>query len=161
MGRPVETYLDIEHDEHRRPTIVGFWSRQSGKVQLCGEEITARRLSWWLPKSGVLFTYNGRASDLNVLRRCLGLDLERRFAHRDVMYLCRENKMRGSQKVLERRAGYVRPAKPLNWWQIRSYWRSYQLWDDRWALQRLLDYNWHDVQGLHALKCFVDRKCRN
>jgi uncharacterized protein YprB with RNaseH-like and TPR domain len=158
MSRPLETYLDVEKDEKGRLSIVGFWSNECGRVQLHGSDITPWRVSKRLPRAGVLYTYNGRGCDVPVVLKQLGIDLQERFEHRDVMRLCRSLRLRGSQKEIERKVGYFRAVAPLSWWQIRALWRNYVRQGDDGALSRLLAYNWHDLKGLHAVKRYLARR---
>lgn len=150
-------YLDIETDWHRSPTVVGFRSRETGVVQLIGEEISRRRLLRELPRRGRLVTFNGHTFDLPVLRDHLGCDLRERFEHTDLLYICRNVGLSGGQKVIEERIRFQRSLPDLDGRDALWLWRRHQRGDIE-ALPTLLRYNREDLQGMIATRMYLSRR---
>lgn len=150
-GRWPHVYLDVETDGPRqRLTVVGF--QVGGELhQLVGEEIIRRRLMRQLPERGWLYTFNGDAFDLRLIRQQLGCDLEERLESVDLMKLCRGCGLRGRQKEIEKRIGFSRHTTEVNGRGAIRLWRQYVA-GELWALEELLSYNAEDLAGLWAVR---------
>lgn len=154
MPRPLEIYLDVETAWGGDLTVVGFYSSETGLVQLVGDDITTRRLRQELPSSGRLFTFNGHGFDLRKIKQHLRLDLHRRFDSWDLFPICRDCGLRGGLKRVERRAGYRRTTVGIDGWRAMQLWRDYE-WGNERALKTLLRYNAEDVWALRAVKQYL------
>jgi uncharacterized protein YprB with RNaseH-like and TPR domain len=151
MPRPLELYLDVETDFSRNLTVVGFFSSETGLVQLVGNDITRRRLAAALPRVARMFTFNGHAFDLPCIRKQLGLDLRGMFDSCDLMWESRRAGMRGGQKVLEGRLGFERSLEGMDGMDAIRLWSQYERGDAK-ALESLLAYNAEDLEGLRFLR---------
>jgi hypothetical protein len=143
-------YLDVETNWHRELTVVGFQSRETGPVQLVGTDITKRRLMRELPKSARLYTFNGHAFDLVVIRQQLGVNLREIHDSCDLMWMCREHGLTGGQKAIETRLGICRSCDAANGMDAIRLWQRYQRGDSD-ALRGLLEYNLEDLKGLRLI----------
>lgn len=152
MPRLPDIYLDIETSWEGDITVVGFYSRPTGFVQLVGDEISDVRLCRALPKRGWLYTYNGHCFDLPVIRKVLGFDLRDRFESRDLRFICQRNALRGGQKAVERAIGLPRELAGMDGRDALVLWQRYVDYDDGEALTTLLKYNREDVLGLREIK---------
>lgn len=155
----VRCYLDIETTgisrKHYEVTVVGLAiERQGGMevIQLVGERISDARLMGALEGVERIYTYNGRRFDLPFLRRHLGVDLEKEFAHRDLMYDCWKQKLKGGLKKVEETLGIARATKGIDGWMAVQLWWDYINNNNSEALQTLLAYNREDVVNLRALR---------
>jgi uncharacterized protein YprB with RNaseH-like and TPR domain len=121
-------------------------------VQLVGRDITADNTLDALNGVGVIHTYNGHRFDLPFIHRKLGINLEELFSHRDLMYDCWKNNLRGGFKAVECQLGIDRNLKGINGYDaVRLWWRYVDAFDLE-ALNTLLQYNKEDVLNLRALK---------
>jgi uncharacterized protein len=157
MPRQVEVYLDIETTWSGRPTVVGFRSSVTGTIQLVGDEITRRRLSSVLPRTGVMYTFNGHCFDLPKIRQHLGLDLRERFSSYDLRFTCKGAGLTGGQKYIEQCIGFSRRLPDVNGKEAITLWNRYTRHDDASALRTLLRYNAEDLAGMVAIKRHVTR----
>ena len=155
----VRAYPDIETTGLSREwcemTVVGIGVERNRKIQLrqlVGEEITRRRISRALSGVDVIYTYNGKRFDLPFIEAHLGLDLEERFFHRDLMFDCWKQKLKGGLKVVERKLKIKRRFLHINGFMAVKLWWAYINDNDRWALEALLEYNKEDVVNLRALR---------
>lgn len=151
MARPLEIFLDIETDWYRRITVVGFYSSETGFVQLVGRDITRKRLLSELPRVGRLFTYNGHCFDLPVIERQLRIDLRSHLESLDLRWICQRHAMCGGQKHVERRLGLRRRHPDLDGLAAIRLWQSH-LAGEADALPLLRAYNREDVFGLRHIK---------
>ena len=100
----------------------------------------------------IIHTYNGRRFDLPFIHRKLGINLEEMFSHRDLMYDCRKNNLRGGFKAVERQLGITRDSAGITGFDaVRLWWRYVDAFDLD-ALNTLLQYNKEDVINLKILK---------
>jgi uncharacterized protein YprB with RNaseH-like and TPR domain len=154
-------YLDIETTGVWGPedivTLVG-WS-VAGEYRCLIHGGSTDELFDALGSSPVIVTFNGSSFDLPVLRLhmpCIPIPK----VHLDLRYLARRCDLTGGQKAIEARLGLVRQdgvqglagdAAPWLWQRYRA--------GDRKALQRLIDYNRADVEGMEviAAHCLRDR----
>ena len=158
--RPVkEAYLDIEttglSPANCEITVIGIHicdGDETNFVQLVGRDITADNTLDALNGVGVIHTYNGHRFDLPFIHRKLGINLEELFSHRDLMYDCWKNNLRGGFKAVECQLGIDRNLKGINGYDaVRLWWRYVDAFDLE-ALNTLLQYNKEDVLNLRALK---------
>lgn len=157
VGRKVEIYLDIETSWNREITVLGFSSSVTGLVQLVGAEVTRARLMRELPKSGMLFTYNGHSFDLSVIRDQLGIELRSAFDSHDLRWVCQRLGLMGGQKAIERRFGIKRTLDGYDGSDAPALWSAYERGDEE-ALGTLLLYNKEDVGGIAAIRRTLTKK---
>jgi uncharacterized protein YprB with RNaseH-like and TPR domain len=155
----VDAYLDIEttglSPTECMITVVGMYicnGEDTKVVQLVGKDITKDSLSSALEGVNVLHTYNGSRFDLPFIHGCIGIDLNRMFPHRDLMYDCWKNNLYGGLKAVERQLGIERKLKDMNGWEAVKLWWKYVESFDLEALNKLLEYNKEDVVNLKTLK---------
>ena len=158
--RPVkEAYLDIEttglSPADCEITVIGIHvcnGDETNFVQLVGKDITADNTLDALNGVAVIHTYNGSRFDLPFIHRKLGINLEELFFHRDLMYDCWKNNLRGGFKAVECQLGIDRNLKGINGYDaVRLWWRYVDAFDLD-ALNTLLQYNKEDVLNLRTLK---------
>ncbi|MDO8691147.1 MAG: ribonuclease H-like domain-containing protein [Dehalococcoidia bacterium] len=161
----MDAYLDIEttglSHVSDRVTVLGLHLGGSGRViQWVGENIAAHRVLRVLEQSEVttIFTYNGKRFDLPFLRNQIGIDLEGRFEHRDLMHDCWRQNLYGGLKTVERRLGVPRRSVGVDGLEAIRLWNQFEQQGDRSALRRLLDYNREDVINLRAIKEIILRQ---
>lgn len=155
----IEAYLDIEttglSPEYSEITVIGIHvcnGDDSNFVQLVGRDITTDSMLEALNGVEIIHTYNGRRFDLPFIHRKLGINLEEMFSHRDLMYDCRKNNLRGGFKAVERQLGITRDSAGITGFDaVRLWWRYVDAFDLD-ALNTLLQYNKEDVINLKILK---------
>ena len=155
----VEAYLDIEttglSPTGAEITVIGIHVCNGDAatfVQLVGMDITADSILEALNGVQILHTYNGRRFDLPFIHRKLGINLEEMFSHRDLMYDCWRNNLRGGFKSVEQQLGIERESKGITGFDaVRLWWRYVDAFDLD-ALNTLLKYNKEDVLNLKILK---------
>lgn len=159
MTSAVEAYLDIEttglSPAACMVTVVGMYicnGEDARVVQLVGKDITAESLLEALEGVSIIHTYNGSRFDLPFLYGCLGIDLNHRFPHRDLMFDCWKHHLYGGLKAVERQLGIERRLKDMNGWEAVKLWWKYVDSFDLGALNRLLEYNKEDVVNLRTLQ---------
>lgn len=151
-------YLDIETTGCSRDadlTVVGVGAvqgTQSRFGQLFGAQIGADAVLGLLDGVEEIYTYNGSRFDLPIIRRRLGLDLRRRFSHKDLMYDCWRRDFKGGLKAVERRLGIARGLPDVNGYMAVRLWWNYVNDNDLESLRVLLEYNREDVMNLHVLR---------
>jgi uncharacterized protein YprB with RNaseH-like and TPR domain len=155
----MEAYLDIETTglmpDGCEITVIGIHlcrGQEVDFVQLVGSDVTAAGILEALEGVDVLYTYNGSRFDLPFINARLGLNLEQYFDHRDLMYDCWRNNLRGGLKGVERQLGIKRKLADMNGYQaVRLWWRYVDTFDLD-ALNTLLEYNREDVVNLKTLR---------
>lgn len=159
MQNTIEAYLDIEttglSSAKCMVTVVGIYicnGEDAEVTQLVGKDITKVSLSEVLEGVGILHTYNGSRFDLPFIHSCIGIDLNRIFPHRDLMFDCWKNHLYGGLKAVERQLGIGRQLKDMNGWEAVKLWWKYVESFDLDALNKLLEYNKEDVVNLRTLK---------
>jgi len=155
----LEAFLDIEttglSPGEDTITVVGihlFNGRGARFIQLVGNDVTVENVLEALRGVSVIYTYNGRRFDLPFIRLCLGINLARLFAHRDLMYDCWGKNLYGGLKSVERQLGIPRRLKGVDGYQAVRLWWRYVYHNDELALSKLLEYNKEDVLNLKTLK---------
>ena len=159
MQNSVEAYLDIEttglSPTECIVTVIGMYicnGDYTRFIQLVGKDITKDSIMGALEGVDILHTYNGSRFDLPFIHSCIGLDLNRVFPHRDLMFDCWKNNLYGGLKAVERQLGIERRLKDMNGWEAVKLWRKYVESFDLEALNKLLEYNKEDVVNLKTLK---------
>lgn len=159
MQSSIEAYLDIEttglSPNECMVTVVGMYlcnGEDAKVIQLVGREITRDSLLDALEGVNILHTYNGSRFDLPFIHGCIGIDLNRMFPHRDLMFDCWKNNLYGGLKAVERQLGIERRLKDMNGWEAVKLWWKYVDSFDLDALNTLLEYNKEDVVNLKAIK---------
>ena len=152
-------YLDIETTGLSRNyydiTVIGiaFENRKKCKViQLIGDDISDLRLSELLSGIDEIYTYNGSRFDLPFIREKLCVDLSEQFSHRDLMYDCWKQDLKGGLKVIEEKLEIGRNSKGVDGFMAVRLWWDYINDNDQEALKTLLEYNREDVVNLKVLR---------
>lgn len=159
MQEIVEAYLDIEttglSPEYGEITVIGIHvcrGEETTFIQLVGRDITRGNMLDALEGVQVLHTYNGSRFDLPFIHRKLGVNIEEICSHRDLMYDCWKNNLRGGFKSVERQLGIDRESKGIDGLEAVRLWWKYVDAFDLDALNTLLLYNKEDVLNLKVLK---------
>jgi len=152
-------YLDIETTGLSRSysdiTVIGigFEDRKKSRVvQLIGDEISDVRLLRLLSGVGEIYTYNGSRFDVPFIREKLRVDLSQEFSHRDLMYDCWKNNLKGGLKVVEQKLEIGRNSRGIDGFMAVKLWWDYVNDNDEDALNALLEYNRDDVVNLRVLR---------
>ena len=159
MQQVVEAFLDIETTGlsplYSEITVIGIHickGKETSFVQLVGRDITPESILEALEGVHIIHTYNGSRFDLPFIKRKLGINLEEIYSHRDLMYDCWNNNLRGGFKSVERQLGIDRNLQGINGYDaVRLWWRYIDAFDLD-ALNTLLQYNKEDVLNLKVLK---------
>ena len=104
-----EAYLDIETTGlsfwYCEITVIGIYlcnGTEVRSIQLVGDEISDVSLMEALEGVDIIYTYNGSRFDIPFISRRLGVDLSQIFTHRDLMYDCWRNNLKGGFKAVEK-----------------------------------------------------------
>ena len=162
----MDAYLDIETTGfiggNSYPTVVGIAVDFPGDwfvEQLVGEDITSSAILHVLEGVTTIHTFNGASFDLPFLAWRPGVDLRRRFEHRDLMHGCRRVGLRGGLKRIEQALGIGRGDLPeMSGHDAVLLWRKYLDEQNGAALDLLLEYNRADVENLYTLRQHLDEK---
>jgi uncharacterized protein YprB with RNaseH-like and TPR domain len=159
----VEAYLDIETTGlspfYGYVTVVGIYRVNGGEcefVQLVGEEITVEKILAALKDVDTIYTYNGSRFDLPFIGVSLGVDLCDYFEHKDLMFDCWRNHLKGGLKAVERTLGIRRELTDVDGYQAVILWRRYHSYGDEDALTTLLAYIREDVINLKTLRQLLE-----
>ena len=159
MTIDMEAYLDIEttglSPTYCMVTVVGIYvcNGEDGRViQLVGKDISPDAILESLAGVKIIHTYNGSRFDLPFIHSCHGIDLNRIFPHRDLMYDCWSKNLYGGLKAVERQLGIERRIKDVNGYEAVRLWWKYVDSFDLEALDKLLEYNREDVVNLRVLR---------
>lgn len=152
-------YLDIETTGLNKNccdiTVVGVAledCRRCRVVQIIGDDISDVRLLGLLSGVDEIYTYNGSRFDMPFIRERLRVDLTLQFSHRDLMYDCWKNNLKGGLKVVEQKLAIGRDSKGMNGFMAVKLWWDYVNDNDEDALKDLLEYNREDVVNLRVLR---------
>ena len=154
-----EAYLDIETTGLAFSgcdiTVIGIHlcnGDETEFVQLVGRDITSYNILEALKGVDIIYTYNGSRFDLPFIRSYLGVNLAAMFSHRDLMFDCWRNNLKGGLKAVERQLGINRELKGVDGYEAVRLWWKYVDSFDLDALNTLLEYNREDVVNLKTLK---------
>jgi uncharacterized protein YprB with RNaseH-like and TPR domain len=152
-------YLDIETTGLSRSyydiTVIGVafeGKRGCRVVQLIGDEISDARLLGLLSGVDEIYTYNGSRFDMPFIKEKLSVDLTQEFNHRDLMYDCWKNNLKGGLKVVEQKLEIGRNSKGIDGFMSVRLWWDYVNDNDKDALETLLEHNREDVVNLRVLR---------
>jgi hypothetical protein len=148
----MKAYLDIETSFRGEITIVGIFCPPHRMIQLVGDEVNWTNLWNALEGMAQILTYNGSRFDLPVIKRAVGLDLNKYFECRDLMYNCWEKNLYGGLKRVEEQMGIERASKGIDGLEAMRLWERFRVYRDEKALQILLEYNREDVVNLVYLE---------
>jgi len=159
MKHLTDAYLDIETTGLSRfydcITVIGIYlcnSEDDKLIQLVGEQVTIDNLLKALEGVNTIYTYNGSRFDLPFIDSSLGIDLEAKLHHHDLMYDCWRNNLYGGFKAVEQQLGIFRQLEGIGGLGAVMLWWKYQNDGDQNALALLLQYNKEDVVNLKALR---------
>lgn len=158
MGKRNEIYLDIETNGYDLVTVIGFDSDETGPVQLFGRDVTRGKLLSALPKTGIMYTFNGERFDVPKIEAATGVNLLDRFRSCDLMRVGWAHGLKGGQKALEDKLGFERELPGLNGLCAIEFWTRYTEGDEE-ALETLLRYNAEDLAGMRFLKAHFESEC--
>ena len=154
-----ETYLDIEttglDPSSSYITVVGIFHDNDGPenvLQLVGKDITPDNLLKAIGDTHTLYTYNGSGFDLPFIQRSMGVDLNARVKHRDLMFDCWRNNLYGGLKKVEMQLGIRRTVLGVDGKEAIRLWWQYLKMQDHDSLRTLLDYNREDLINLKTLR---------
>jgi uncharacterized protein len=156
----MRAYLDIETTFSQSISVIGIYRPDSGMTQLVGGGVSDLNLYQTLDGVTTIVTFNGSSFDLPVIRKWLLADLKAEYAHRDLLYVCRRQGLRGGLKVVEQRLGIARATTGISGWDAPRLWQRYEVYGDRSALDTLLAYNYEDVVNLELLEATLDGAAR-
>ncbi|MFC1905542.1 ribonuclease H-like domain-containing protein [Chloroflexota bacterium] len=154
-----DAYLDIEttglSQFYDIITVIGIYlcsDTEEKLIQLHGSQVTRDNLVAALHGVRKIYTYNGRRFDLPFIDTFLGINLEKKFEHHDLMYLCWEYKLKGGFKAVERQLQIPRQTEGLSGLDaVRLWWQYLETYDED-SLNLLLRYNREDVINLKILR---------
>jgi uncharacterized protein len=154
-----EAYIDIETTGlapgASEITVVGIyiWNENGDDFkQLVGQDINADNILEALAGVDEIYTYNGHRFDLPFIHSCCGVDLEKHFPHRDLMFDCWRKNLRGGLKGVEKQLGIGREDTETNGLEAVKLWYKYIDSFDLDALDKLCAYNKEDVVNLKTLR---------
>ena len=155
----LDGYLDIETTGlswlDADITVIGIYlvnGSDSRLVQLVGREVTVENLLSTVGGISTIYTYNGSRFDLPFIRGSLDIDLESLAAHHDLMYDCWCCNLFGGFKAVEQQLGIPRRLQGITGLDAVLLWQRYREYNDRKALELLLEYNKEDVMNLRVLR---------
>ena len=156
----MDAYLDIETTGFmgggNYPTVVGiavdFPGDSLTTAHLVGDEITPAAILHILEGVTTIYTFNGAGFDLPFLAWRPGIDLRRRFEHCDLMRAAHKAGWKGGLKKIEVAMGIQRQLPDMSGFDAVLLWRQYHRYNDRDALDTLLEYNREDVENLRVLR---------
>ncbi len=147
--------------ENHQITVLGLRvmdRRSDAVVQLVGREVLKSRLLEVLEGVQRLVTYNGRRFDCPVIAAQLGVVLDRRFRHIDLVPECWAHGLYGGQKKVEAELGLSRKLRGRGGGWAMETWRRYAETGDRKWLEELLLYNREDILMLREIELRLARR---
>jgi uncharacterized protein YprB with RNaseH-like and TPR domain len=155
----MDAYLDIETTGlspwRDSITVFGIYRQVPAGyelIQIIGNRIDEQAVMRSLEGVRRLYTYNGTRFDLVFIEMKLGIPLGSMMVHRDLMYDCWNQGLRGGFKAVEHCLGIPRKLRGVDGRRAVELWWRYVNHDDPRALQTLLKYNREDVENLKELR---------
>lgn len=155
----MDAYLDIETTGlswlDSEVTVIGIYlvnGSEDRLVQLVGKEVTVDSLLKTVNGVSTIYTYNGSRFDIPFIRGSLGIDLEAVADHHDLMHDCCRCNLFGGLKAVEQQLGITRRLQGITGSDAVLLWQRYREYNDRKALDLLLEYNKEDVINLKVLR---------
>jgi len=152
-------YLDIETTGLSRTyadlTVIGVGLERGRRVemfQLIEDNLSQPKLLGVLEGVDEIYTYNGSRFDLPFIKAKLGVDLKQHFGHRDLMYDCWKQNLKGGLKKVEQLLQIERKLTDVDGYRAVLLWWDYVNNQNRRALETLLEYNREDVVNLRVLR---------
>lgn len=147
--------IDIEMEgKEGMITVVGIYRPVEGRIEcttlIRGESLTKAGLKTAFDGCRMLITFNGTSSDLKKIAQQFPGVLPK-VPHLDLYLLARKLKLDTNLKVLERTLGIERPEQVDKKISPVRLWRRFEKYEDRKALQQLVDYNRQDTINLYPL----------
>jgi uncharacterized protein len=159
MQKYFDAYLDIETTglsfACNDITVIGIYLHNSEEqrfIQLYGEHVNTENLLNVMDGVHTIYTYNGSRFDIPFIHGFLGVNLEDRCRHIDLMYDCWKHNLRGGFKAVEKMLGINRETEGVRGYDAIILWDKYENYDDMDALSLLLKYNKEDVVNLKILR---------
>ncbi len=145
-------YLDIETDRAGKICVVGLSVENNGFLQWYGEDIRTSNIECELNDIRTIVTFNGDLFDLPRLKESLNIDLKARCISRDLFKEKKKLGIKGGLKQLEKMFGIERKTDGMNGYKAMFLWERYCKYNDKDALDLLLEYNKEDVVNLIRLE---------
>ena len=148
--------VDIERTSFNGPiAVVGLYEPKDGIVEcrqfIRGKDLNAENLRKTLSRYKLLVTYNGLYYDIPVIEH----EFPGTFAHDrkvlDLYLLSRKLQVTASLKTWENTLGIERPNGQIRKGTAIKLWQRFERYNDRKALQLLLEYNRQDTVNLYPL----------
>jgi uncharacterized protein YprB with RNaseH-like and TPR domain len=159
MQKLFDAYLDIETTglsfAGNDITVIGIYLHNGEEerfIQLYGEHVNTANLMNVMNGVHTIYTYNGSRFDIPFIHGFLGVNLEERYRHIDLMYDCWKHNLRGGFKAVEKMLGINRETDGIKGYDAIILWDKYENHDDMDALTLLLKYNKEDVVNLKILR---------
>jgi uncharacterized protein YprB with RNaseH-like and TPR domain len=159
MQKHFDAYLDIETTglsfATNDITVIGIYLHNEEEerfIQLYGETVNTQNLLNFLDGVQTIYTYNGSRFDIPFIHGFLGVNLEEKFQHVDLMYDCWKHNLKGGFKMVEKILGIYRETEGVKGYDAIILWDKYETYDDTDALSLLLKYNKEDVVNLKTLR---------
>lgn len=152
-------YVDIETtglSESNSITTIALFDGTSIRTYISGENL--EDFCNDIEKYQLLVTWNGRSFDAPILRKQLGIALDKgkgHMAHLDLSPVFRGLGLRGGLKNVEKILGIDRKELDgVDGWTAVILWQEYENTGERKVLETLLSYNIADVLSLEPLAHF-------
>jgi len=148
----VKAYLDIETDRKGRICVFGLSIENNGFLQWYGDDIKTNNIERELSNIKTIITFNGDLFDLPRIKESLNIDLKAQCISRDLFKEKKKLGIKGGLKQLEKMFGIERKTEGMNGYKAMWLWENYKRYDNRDALNLLLEYNKEDVINLIRLE---------
>lgn len=159
-------YLDIEttggHYTTSDATVVGIYRRGEFVQLVAGHNLSGDEIDKTLAGIKLLVTFFGTGFDVPFLKAHYSW-LDFGMPHFDLCPAGKRVGLHGGLKKVEKQLGLDRDGdvKGLNGYDAVKLWGRYELYDDKAALKKLLNYNRFDVLNLEILAELVYNRLKN
>ncbi len=148
----MKAYLDIETDRKGRICVFGLSIENNGFLQWYGDDIKTNNIERELSNIKTIITFNGDLFDLPRIKESLNIDLKAQCISHDLFKEKKKLGIKGGLKQLEKMFGIERKTEGMNGYKAMWLWENYKKYDNRDALNLLLEYNKEDVINLIRLE---------